>query len=653
MSLTKITKISVIFLALNLPFLSLAQLADEDDILIYMPAIIAANAPKKICTIDDLFRLRNNTTGLIDCNLDLESSTVTLSPGVTLQRSLGNISNGTLVFNGGKIDGEILNSSITVIGNPELIDPVFKFYPERWASLVQGPTNADTAFANNQELERLFFMIKRFAGHTFVIDRFDAYFEGRKTPPDRFVFRVEKEAVNIPSDFSLIMSNRTHLRVFPAYPGGELVGGSILAVRDEQNILVKGGNLHGDRDQRFYSPDDTGAEGSHLFTVRAGRNITLDGIKFFEGSKGSISIHSFGFFSRPESYNPSKDIIVKNCLFRDSRRMSIALTDGQNILIKDNTFINTGLPSTNSDGGEVGYAVNIEPGRRRRPDGTLEELQKVFNARITGNLERGSRSGFVTLTIGQNLTVDDNDVGTRVVSSLVSESKIINNRFSSPPSGGSDFAIFAAGGTSDTVFDNEVAGNTISGYDSGIITSTTDVFVHDNIINNTKVGIQINKTFDSIFSNNTINSSSRGINVTNTFNNNVTVNNNTINSSAGFLVYLANINKSEEQSNYTMTFSDNELLGNRAVVVSNLNGIDLLRNDIQGGVEMSNLKRVRLLENIIASDQRDGVRLFGTHVGVNVSDNTISLPTGGSRYECIDNNSETPAGLILLRNSCN
>ncbi|MDJ0624536.1 MAG: right-handed parallel beta-helix repeat-containing protein [Desulfocapsaceae bacterium] len=632
---------------------SFASENTEDDILLFLPAIIASS-PKEVCNTNDLTNLPANSRGQVVCDIDLSGATISLAKDVKLKAAGGLIKNGSLKFSDGKIDGDLLNSELNIIGNPTLLDPVFIFHPERWKTLVQGQTDADTAFENNQELERLFFMIKDFGGTIFKMDIFDAYFESRMTPPDQYVFRPAKEAVNLPSDFNLIMTDNTHLRVFPAYPGSELYGGSILAVRDAENITVNGGNLHGDRDQRYYSPADNGLEGSHLFTIRSGRNVTLSGLKLFEGSKGSIDINSFGFSFNPD-YNPTTGITIKNCLFENSRRMSIALTDGRDVLIKDNTFINNGQPSTYSDGGEVGYAINIEPARTRDEDtGELLEYQLVFDTLIIGNTESGSRGGFATLTIGQDLTVEDNDVGTRVVTSLVSGTKVVNNRFVSPPTGGSDFAIFVAGGHGETVFNNEVANNHITGYDSGIITSTRDAYIHDNTMISVEAGILIGKTIDSRFVNNTINSSSRGINSTNTFNDNIEVKGNHINASGGFHIYLANVNKGVDEASNTMTFINNTTVGDRAIVISNAKGIRLLENQLEGGVQVSNATNVAVSGNTIHPGQIHGIRLFEILSNVSILDNTIFEPTGADRYNCLQNDSlGGSSDVTILGNTCN
>jgi parallel beta-helix repeat protein len=636
-----------------LPMIGTASDDESDDILLMIPAMVAGSPPAvDVCHRSDLEGLRSNTPINIVCNVNLNGARVELPVGVVVTKASGTITNGTLVFVRGRIDGQLLSSSLTIVGTPKLLDPVFSFVPERWQKITQGPTNADRAFQNNQELERLFFLIKRYGGTTFKIDRFDAYFQARMTPPDRFVFRPAKEAVNLPSNFTLQMSSRTHLRVYPATPSSELRGGSILAVRDEENIIVRGGNLHGDRDQRYYSPQDDGQEGSHLFTIRSGRNVKISGVRFYEGSSGSLNINSFGFSFNPD-YNPTDGVIIENCLFKDSRRMSIALTDGRNVLIRNNRFINNGNDASHSDGGEVGYAINIEPARTRDSNGNLLEYQRVFDTRITGNTEQGSRGGFVTLTIGQRLTVDDNDIGTRVVTSLVSDSKVINNRFTAPANGGNTFAVFVAGGTGPTVFNNEVAGNTIRGYSSGIITSTTDALIRNNTISDVAVGIQFGKSTNTRFIDNVINASSRGVNSTNTYNDNVVLRGNQINGETGFHIYVANVNTAASQASNTITFDDNTTVGDRAIVVSNAAGIKLLNNSLRSGVQVSNTSNTDVSGNTIRPDNFHGIHLSGEINNSTVTNNTVFEPTGLSRYQCLQNDAaSSSSNLTISNNSC-
>ncbi len=599
----------------------------------------------------DLSNVVENSTIIVDCVLDLKGQVITLPTNVNFDFDGGDIvGDGTLIFSGGTIDGRLLSKALTVQGDVKLKDPTFKFYAVRW-DIVEGTTTTDIALKNNAELERLMFHTKELGATVFEIGNFDAYFEVTKvtSTTSNQNFYPALEAVNIPSDFHLRMSENTHLRIFPAEAGKK--GGSILAVRDQQNIIVSGGTLHGDRDQRIYSPSDNGLEGSHLFTIRSGRNVVLDGLKFVEGSSGSLNINSFGFSFNPD-YNPTKGITIKNCTFTDSRRMALVVTDARDVLIEGNAFIDTGLPSTNSDGGEVGYAINIEPDRFRDDSGVLFERQKVFDVIIRKNTETGSRNGFVTATIGQDITIEDNDIGTRVVYSLVSGNKIINNRFKATGNAKDSWAIFAAGGIdSETVFDNEIAGNLIDGYSLGITSSTKDAFIHDNTITNCGLGIQISKTIDSRFYDNSITVTGYGIAATNTFNNNIELKGNTVVSGSGH-VYFVNLNNTDEHKSNSITLQNNIFSNSNAVVFSNSNGIIFNNNDVNGGVQVGNTSTIEVSSNTITPNENDGVRLFGNHTDVTITNNTISKPTA-TRYDCINNDSETPNAIIISGNQCN
>ncbi len=600
----------------------------------------------------DLSGITENSTLVVDCVLDLKGETISLPANVNLEFEGGDIiGDGTLIFAGGTIDGRLLSKALTLEGDVKLIDPTFKFYALRW-DIVEGNTTSDIALKNNAELERLLFFTKELGATTFEIGRFDAYFEVTKvtSTTSNQNFYPSLEAVNIPSDFHLKMSEDTHLRIFPAEAGK--TGGAILAIRDQENIIVTGGTLHGDRDDRIYSPSDNGLEGSHLFTIRSGRNVILDGLAFVKGSKGSVNINSFGFSFNPD-YNPTTGVVIKNCKFEDSRRMAIALTDGRNILIEGNTFINSGQPSTNSDGGEVGYAINIEPARTRNDNGELLEYQRVFDILIRKNIETGSRGGFITVTIGQDITVEDNDIGTRAVYSLVSDTKIINNRFKAAGSATESWAIFAAGGiSSETVFNNEVSGNSIEGYSIGVVTTTKDTDVYDNIISNCKSGIQIGGTINSLFYNNKINVSRNGFSATNTFNNNIIVRDNEV-TSGSFHVYFTQLNNTDEHKNNTMLLENNSFLNLNKVVLSNANGVTFKNNDVLGGIEVGNAFNIEVSQNTIKPNESDGVRLFGEHNTVSIVNNTISEPTGAARFVCINNDSDTPNGVTMTDNICN
>jgi parallel beta-helix repeat protein len=612
------------------------------------------NTATEACTFD-VSKIEPNQTIIVDCILDLQGKTFDLPSSVTFEFDKGDIINGTLNFpDNGKIDGRLLNSTLTLDGSVKLIDPTFKFYAERWEGIVEGETTSDVALKNNKELERLLEYTKQLGATTFKINKFDAFFEVTKiTPPAVHVFRASKEGINIPSDFTLLMTDNTHLRTFPAEAGKE--NGAIIAINDVDNVKVIGGKLYGDRDQRAYSPRDTGLEGSHLMHIQSGRNVTIDNVSFIEGSKGGLTIYSKGFFTNPANYKPTTNLTIKNCTFKDNRRMGISLTDGREVFIEGNTFINSGQPSSNSDGGEVGYAINVEPARRRAADGTLLEMQKVFNTYIKKNKETNSRGGFLTVTIGQDITVEDNDIGTRVVYSLTNGTKILNNRFKAGGIGLESWAIFAAG-SGETVFNNEVAGNEVSGYKTGIVVGSNEAFVHDNVINNSNVGIQLSKPNDTRIIDNKINVVEKGISCTNSFINNGEIRGNKITTTKtnGFHIYFTGVNQTENSKDYKVTIVGNTFLNARKITFSRAKGITFTDNLVDGGLEIGGSADITISANKkIEPASSDGIRLFNVNTNVSILNNTITEPTGQARYTCINNNSDTGSTITNTGNTCN
>lgn len=593
-----------------------------------------------------------NETYDIDCTLDLSGATALIPSGVTLVFDGGEIRNGTLDFEtAGSIDGELLHQNLEITGDVTLIDPVFQFRPERW-DIQEGPTDTERALANTTNLEALFFFTQSLGATEVRIGRFDCYFEVTQiTPPRAIVFYPHQEAVNLPSNFTLRMSDDTHLRILPARGQGNNENGAILSVRDERNVSIIGGHLHGDRDERIYTSEDIGLEGSHLLYVNSGHDVTLDGIDFINGSKGSLSINSIHATFEPE-YDPTSNVTVRGCSFTNSRRMAIALTNGRNILIEGNTFTNTANPSENSDGGEVGYAINIEAARTRDEDGVLVEYERAIDIVIRNNREVDSRGGFATLSIGQNIIVEDNDLDGRVVSSLTNGSRIRNNRFTAitPESAGVQ-AIFAAG-EGVTVFDNEISGNTISGYDLGIATRTHALLIYDNVITDGVSGIQLGDSTDIEVRNNTIDVADNGIQCGNGFGGDLLVTGNDITAGSDHIA-VTNVNQGEgEDALGDIVFDGNTFRADAKATISAATNIVFSNNTVNGGVQVGDTTNVRVSNNQLEPHESDGVRIFGANDGLSVTNNTISEPTGASRFECINNADDNPDAVTLDGNSC-
>ncbi len=609
------------------------------------------NTAVKDCAFD-LSAIKENETVLIDCNLNLEGKTINLPKGVTLQFEKGEIKNGTLNFTeSGKIDGALLNSSLEIKGNVKLANTTFIFIPEKWENIAQGETNFDTALKNTTEFEKLLFFVQSLGGEIFEVDKFDAFFEVTtvtSTTSDQN-YRPSKEAINLPSNFHLKMSDKTFLRMFTSAP--TKTDGFVLAVRDVDNVTVTGGNIIGDVLKRKFETSNPGGTGSLLFGIHSGRNIKLNNIHFENGSAGAITIFSLGFPFNPD-YKPSTNIEILNCVFKNNRRMSISITDGQQIVVKGSTFENIGQPIGGIDGGEVGYAINIEPFRERDANGSLIEYQRVSNVIVQDNKENNSRVGFLTIASSKNIIVENNIVETRIAFAFSSSVKVKNNTLTSPANIDSKFAIFAAGKSSQFNNDNEVYNNTIKGYGSAISITSERVKIYNNTISDVDVGLIISSSKEIEIFENTINSKNIGIISNLTIVDDIQIYDNTINTQ-GFHIKFSKINETNEAKNFQLTVKNNQFITQKPVSLFFANGVNLISNIINGGVEINNSSNINISSNTIIPDNRHGVSISGDNTNILLKSNKISIPTGNDRFKCINNNSNIPNDIIEENNTCN
>lgn len=597
-------------------------------------------------TLDSLVA---NTALDIECQIDLGGKTVSLPSGMILNFKGGEIINGTLNFGAtGKIDGDLLNHKLTVTGDVTLINEVFQLQPSRW-ELIQGKTTSDLAQKNNDNLEDLMEFSKSIGATTFSIDKFDAYFEVSKvtSTTTNQNFYPSSEGLNIPSDFNLFMTDNTFLRVYPTENDRN---STLLAVFESQNIHIKGGTLYGDRDLRNYS-EDFAEVGSHLLTIRSGSNVIVDNVNFKMGSSGGLNINSVGFTFSPE-YNPTNNILIKNCDFIENRSMSIAITDGYDITIDGNTFKDSSQPTIKSDGGVVGYAINMEPVRKRdQTTGELVFYQKVSDVIIRNNTETGSRQGAFTIYSGDNITIEDNNLQNVVSWSYASNSKVRNNIFNASENPTKPAII--AGGGGETVFNNEISGNTITGYGVGISPYFKDIKIYGNKIYDCIIGVQLKEASDIDIYDNLIKSSherSRGIMAHIANVNNVDIYNNEIEVVTDGL-YFVDLNILDSSSNFKINvFANSFSSGSK---FSNSRGIKLENNILNGGLQIVNAEEVNVINNIINATNSSGILLRGKNKSILIEKNNITYPSSGN-FSCIEIATTTDASEVRdVNNNCN
>lgn len=590
-----------------------------------------------------------NETLAIECQIDLEGKTVSVPAGVTLTFKGGEIINGTLNFaSAGKIDGDLLNYKLAVTGNVSLVSESFNMHPSRW-ELVQGKTTSAIAQQNNDNLEDLMELTKNLGATTFVIDTFDAYFEVSKVTSTKTNanFYPTWESINVPGDFTLLMSDKTILRVFPNSNSAY----ALLAVREVNNVLIKGGVLIGDRDEHIF-PDDGGHEQGHLLYLHGAVDTRIDGVTMKYANGDGMKIDGVNFTHNP-NYKPTNNILVQNCLFDTNRRNNLSITDGFDIVVDNNTFLNAGVDTQKSEGKTPKFAIDIEATRTRDDNGNYVYYEKAYDITIKNNIERGSAAGGIIVFIGENVTIENNDLENSISWSFASGVKIINNTLQAKDSE-QKFAII--GGRSDNIagsFDNEISGNKITGFANGIVVHNRDNKVFNNEILNCGVGIFLRNLFDSKIYSNTISSNenlkhsnSRGISAYRANINNVEVYKNTINVKND-PIRLIEVNNDLESKDYIFEVNENDLNSSVLSTISKSSGINFFDNNFNIGTIIFNSSNITFKENIINSGTTHGFDLRSNTNNILFTENSIDVNV---KSECIK--SDTTSSFSEKDNSC-
>lgn len=589
------------------------------------------------------------TTLAIECQLDLDGKTVSLPTGVTLEYKGGEIINGTLNFTaGGKIDGNLLNQNLTVEGNVSLLSETFEFHPSRW-DIVQGVTTSQIAQKNNNNLEDLMFYTKSIGATTFTIDKFDAYFEVSKvtSTTTNANFYPTKESINVPGDFTLNMSDNTVLRVFP----NNNPYYALLAVREESNVIIKGGTLIGDRDDHTF-PDGGRHEKGHLLHLHAAVNTTVDGVTMKYANGDGMKIDGVNFTYQP-NYKPTHNILVQNCLFDSNRRNNLSITDGFDITVDNNTFLNAGVDTDKSEGVTPKFAIDIEATREKDENGDYIYYEKSYDITISNNTERGSAVGGFTVHIGEDVTIDNNDVETNISWGFASGVKIINNLVQAKSSE-ENYAIL--GGRSnnyDGSFNNEISGNKIIGFGTGVVLHNRGNKVFNNEIENCGIGVYLRNVYDSEIYSNTIYSddnlkleNSRGISAFRVDVNDVDIYNNTITVKNDALRFME-VNSTEIATSYSFKVYNNVLNSSVLSTVSKSSGINFYENNFYIGTIIYTSSNLDFQNNIVSTENTHGFELRDSSSNIMFTDNTIDV---NSKKECII--SDSSSSFEENNNSC-
>lgn len=529
-----------------------------------------------------LSNVQANSTVVINCILDLAGQTINLPENVTIVYEGGDIINGTINFSSGStFDGNFLNSTLTIAGStPLLKDPSFEFIPNRWG-IKQGKVSDEVALNNRNILNDMFIKAKEFGISTFKIDEMDAYFLVSKE--DNFPPKFRMGDIFIPSDFNLVMTDNTHLRVQP----NGFEDFTLLAVYEESNVTITGGNLHGDRDEHDYSTcgGREWCQDSSLLNLEAAVNVVVDGVSFHNSTADGILVKARGFSYNPD-YAPSNNILIKNCIIDKSRRNNISIVNAHDVIVEDCQILNAGIDTGKSIGTNPKAGIDIEALRGIDDNGNYIYYEIVKDVIIRNNIEKGSaRSAFI-VAIGDDTIIENNDTENGISYSLATGVKIRNNRIT----GVNDKHLNSnaiGGGVSgtETTYNNEISGNIIKGYGTGITLYAKQAKVYDNVIENAGKGIFVpdeirdTEIYGNIITNNT-DEYTRGIYAHTAVMKNVQVHSNDIDVKVGNTVAFSSVNANTPTPNkIEVTVYNNKFNNGKPKVSSTSNGIELKNNN--------------------------------------------------------------------------
>ncbi len=623
-----------------------SDIKPNDDIVVESPSTSdspeetpSEETPEITECILDLSTVKEGETIAINCLLDLEEKTIMLPKNVTLSYDGGDIINGTLNFsNTGLIDGRLLNSSLKIDGDTQLINTEFEFTPSRWA-ITEGKVNDDVARRNRDILEENMVLIKELGASKFLIENMDAYFNVVEIKSN---FRPSQGAISIPADFYLKMSDNTHIRMQP----NNFKQPSLLGIFTANNVTIEGGNLYGDRDEHDYSSGGT-HEWGHCVNIDGSKNVIIKNITITDAAGDGVNIHDFGHTFDPH-YTFSEDVLVTGNKIIRARRNGISITGGKELIIEENELIDSGTSTDKSIGTAPQWAIDIEP---VWSNGTKFEI--VENVIIRNNTERGSEKGGFINARGHYITYEGNLMESTIAIGETIGSIVRNNTFKNPTKN-SKTAILAGmndprGHGNERNSDNQVYGNTIIGFDKGIFLQDPEIDLHSNTITNCKSGIQILNSRDSKIRNNTITSNrerSEGIaNKVSEYIDNVTITENTI-KVVGSPFRFTSVNLEDPQKDFRITIENNDATstGNNISSFNKIRGF-FFKNNL---CHNSGIRTVRASSGYISNNTFENGIIIISEGSTDISF-TDNIVTGG---KCFNENSTDVSNIIKSNNTC-
>ncbi|WP_031428735.1 right-handed parallel beta-helix repeat-containing protein [Flavimarina sp. Hel_I_48] len=559
----------------------------------------------------------SNTTLDLDCLSDLGGKTINLPKGANLKYDGGSLSNGILNFDGGTIDGRLLSKGLKITGNVQLSNNTVQFNPSQWG-IVQGWTSRNNAKENKLAIREAIDQVKELGGNTLEIGTMDAYlYVGNEY--DNPNWYSAEEGVSIPSNFTLKMSDNTHLRVYP----NNHERYALLGMRGVTNAKVEGGHLHGDRDSHTYGG------GSHewgiLFEIEGAQNSTVQNVSMSEAAGDGMTIHSLKF-TWQDDYQPAKNITIDGCLFDTNRRNNLSITDGQNLIVENSTFKDAGVDTDKSKGTNPRFGIDVEA-HRERVNGKIKYYERVDGLIIRNNVESGSQRGGFLVSIGDNVVFEGNQMEQSISYKYSKGTIIRNNTFKAKKKGNLNAIRGGISGT-ETISNNKIYGNTMEDYDLGIILYGRENTVYDNKIINCNEGIFVKDIKFNKINGNVVKSDingSRGI-----FAHFTTIEDSEFNSNEidvlGAPFNFTYVNRTSKEKNYNILVKDNSFTSAWYYSqIFNAHNLTFENNEISTSVRIQDAGNVSFKRNEIdgSSDNYPTLHFRGNSTNIEVFYNTI------------------------------
>lgn len=263
-----------------------------------------------------------DSTYIINSNIDLDGSVVEIAEGVTLNFKGGLICNGTLIGNHTQLlyYDKAVFEGLTISGT--------------W-NVPHISTILFSDIKKDNVLENVFSLADSSVKNTIHIKSGDYYIVATND---------KKKCLRIPSNTDVIIEGSLFLRP------NDLAAYSMLSVEDAENVKIIGtGFLVGDKQQHIGNQGEWGMG----IKVMNSKNITISGLSVVNMWGDCIYIGK-----------NSQKINILNCNLREGRRQGISITSGKDVDIRDCTIKDIG--GTNPQ-----YAIDIEANK-------MQDIDNVF-----------------------------------------------------------------------------------------------------------------------------------------------------------------------------------------------------------------------------------------------------------------------------------